>query len=102
MIKVGQKLKEARLKRGLTPADVAKATKIKESFLSSIENGQYENLPSGTYAQGFVRNYIKFLELPMEETLALFRREFNEEKIYKVLPEGFSSHKEFPIKRIKI
>jgi hypothetical protein len=40
--------------------------------------------------------------MPMQETLAIFRREFDEEKAYKVLPEGFSQQKEFPITRIRI
>lgn len=101
MISVGQKLKEKRLERGLTIEDVAKATKIRVNFLSAIEKGEYAKLPSSTYALGFMKNYIEFLEMPVKETLALFKREFNEEKIFKVLPEGLSSKEEFPIKRIQ-
>ena len=101
MIRVGQKLREERLKKGLTIEEIARATKIKESFLLTIENGEYEKLPSSTYAQGFVRNYIEFLNLPVAETLALFRREYNEEKVFKVLPEGLSGKEEFSLKKNK-
>lgn len=101
MIRVGQKFKEQRDKKGLTLEEVAKATKIRESFLEAIEKGEYGKLPSSTYAQGFVRNYAEFLEMPTSETLALFRREFSEEKIYKVLPEGLSRREEFSLKRIR-
>lgn len=102
MIKVGQKFLEARLRKGLALEDISQSTKIKISFLKAIEDGEYEKLPSSSYAQGFVRNYAKFLELPEKETLALFRREFDEEKVQKVLPQGFSKTNDFPLKRLKI
>ncbi len=102
MIKAGEKLQKARLEKGLSLDDVAKATKIKQSFLSDIEKGDYQNLPSTSYAQGFVRNYAKFLELSEEEILALFRREFDDEKAYRVLPKGLEAKNEFPIVRLKI
>lgn len=102
MIKVGQRLKERRLQKGLTIEQVSQGTKIRPKFIQAIEKSEYSKLPSPAYASGFVRNYAEFLEMQMNETLALFRREFDEEKAYKVLPEGFSKQKEFPITRIKI
>ncbi len=95
-------MQQARLEKGLGLDDVAKATKIKTEFLSYIEEGQYQKLPSPSYASGFVRNYARFLGLPDEEILALFRREFDEEKAYKVLPKGFEQAHEFPHARFKI
>jgi cytoskeletal protein RodZ len=102
MIRVGQRLKEARLAKGLTLEEVSQATKIRSSFLASIEKGEYHSLPSSSYAQGFVRNYAEFLGLPQREILALFKREYDEEKYYSVLPEGFVQQEKLPIKRIKI
>ncbi|MCL4387098.1 helix-turn-helix domain-containing protein, partial [Patescibacteria group bacterium] len=101
MIRAGQKLYEERIKRKLTLEEVSKATKIREIFLSAIEKGEYGKLPSSAYAQGFVRNYAEFLGLPKREILALFRREFDTQKAFKVLPDGFSSKNEFSINRIK-
>lgn len=101
MIKVGQKFQEARLQKSLSLEDVSQSTKIKVIFLDAIEKGEYEKLPSVTYAQGFVRNYARFLNLPEKEILALFRREFDEEKILKVLPQGFTKTKEFSLSRFK-
>lgn len=100
MIKAGQRLKEERLKQGLTLDDVSKATKIKSSFLDAIEKSEYTKLPASTFAQGFVRNYTQFLKLPEEEVIPLFRREFDEEKIYKVLPQGFPDAN-YPVSRMK-
>jgi cytoskeletal protein RodZ len=89
MIRIGQRLKEARIEQGLSLEDASAATKIRASFLSAIEKGEYHRLPSTSYAQGFVRNYGEYLGLSQREVLALFRREFDEEKAYKVLPQGF-------------
>lgn len=83
-------MREERLRRNLTLEDVAKATKIRVAFLQAIEKGDYQKLPSAAYVQGFVRNYVDFLGLPKRESLALFRREFDEEKEIGLLPEGFT------------
>lgn len=98
MIRVGQKLQEERIKKGYTLEDVAKATKIKVAFLQAIEKGEYKKLPTSAYAYGFVKNYGTFLGLSAKETLPLFRREFDEKKSYRVLPEGFAQEK-IPITR---
>ncbi|MDP2637491.1 MAG: helix-turn-helix domain-containing protein [Candidatus Levybacteria bacterium] len=102
MIRAGERLYEGRIKKGLTLDEVAKATKIRISFLSAIEKGEYKKLPSSTYAHGFVRNYAQFLGLPENELLALFKREYDEEKFVKVLPEGFARKEDFPLKKIKL
>ena len=102
MIRAGEKLREIRLEKGLSLEDVSKSTKIKTPFLESIENGDYQKLPPVSYAQGFVRNYAKFLGLPEKEIMAVFRREFDEEKTYRVLPKGFDQRKEFPVSGFKI
>ncbi|MEK7160238.1 MAG: helix-turn-helix domain-containing protein [Patescibacteria group bacterium] len=102
MTKAGEKLKEKRLEKGLTLENVSKSTKIKREFLEFIEDGKYEKLPSVSYAQGFVRNYAKFLGLNEKEIMAIFRREFEGEKLYRVLPKGFEREDEFPISKFKI
>src|SRR3989338_1134503 len=102
MIKVGQKFQEERLRRELTLAQVEEATKIRAAFIDAIEKSEYSRLPSPAYAHGFVRNYAKFLNFPEDQTLALFRREFDLEREYEVLPKGFSKTSEFSIKRIRV
>lgn len=102
MIKVGQRLKDARLEKGLSLEDVARETKIRASFLSAIENGEYGKLPSPSYTQGFVRNYAVFLGLSERETMVLFRREFSQDKEVKVLPKGFVNDDPLKISRIKV
>lgn len=101
MTHAGERLYEERIKKGLTIGEVAKATKIRSSFLEYIEKGEYQKLPSSTYAHGFVRNYARFLGLPEHELLALFNREYDEDKFLKVLPEGLVGKDDFPLKRMK-
>lgn len=102
MTRVGEKLYEERIEKGLSLEEVAKATKIKPSFLLAIEKGEYKKLPQGAYAYGFVRNYARFLGLPEHEMLALFKREYDEESFLKVLPDGFAKQNDFPLKKFKI
>jgi len=101
MIRVGQKFHDERVRRGLTVEDVARATKIRPSFITAIERGEYQKIPSASYAKGFVRNYAEFLGLPTKEVLALFRREFDVEKNLKVLPEPYTRQQSIPVKRTK-
>lgn len=101
MVHVGERLYEERVKKGYTLEEVSKATKIRISFLSAIEKGEYKKLPSGAYAHGFVRNYARFLGLPEHEMLALFKRGYDEEKFIKVLPDGLARKDDFPLSKIK-
>lgn len=102
MVSASKRLQEARLQKGLTLDDVSRETKIRLQFLEAIENGQYHKLPSGTYVQGFVANYADYLGLPKREMNALFRREFQEEKSFTVLPEGLTKKTDFPVHQKKI
>lgn len=102
MIKAGQKLYNIRVHKSLTLEDISAATKIRPRFLAAIEKGEYDKLPSSAYARGFVRNYASYLGVPQKEILALFRREFDEKKHIKVLPDSLAKKNSFAIRRIHI
>jgi len=102
MIKVGNTLKEERKKRNLTIEQVAKATKIRSSFLQAIEEGNYEKLPGGSYAHGFVKNYLEFLGLSTREYMPLFRREYDEKEYRKLIPEGLVGKESIPLKKFSL
>lgn len=102
MVPLGQRLYRERIRRKVTLADAAAATKIKEQFLVAIEKGEYTKLPSPAYAQGFVRNYAVYLGFPKADITALFKREFDEKRAYKVLPDSLVKTEEFPLKRLRI
>ena len=102
MLKAGERLKEERANKGITIDQASASTKIRSSFLSAIEKGEYSKLPSAAYAAGFVRNYAVFLGLPEKEILGLFRREFDENKAYRVMPEGMARREDFPLRKFKL
>src|SRR5258708_20350928 len=101
MVKFGERVRSARLRKGLTIDEVAKATRIRSHFISALEAGNYKKLPSA-YIQGFARNYVEFLSLPSRELMALFRREFDEREYVSVLPESFTNRQEWRLHRFKI
>src|SRR3989344_7816142 len=102
MVRLGEKLREARLQRKLSLEEVAVATKIKPQFLEAIERDAYSELPSSAYAQGFVKNYAEYLGLSKVHTAALFKRDYDEKKAVKILPDGMNTKNNFPSKKINI
>ena len=99
-MRLGQRLREERITKGLSVEEVAAATKIRPQFILAIEQGKYKQLPSKAYAQGFVKNYVIFLGLPLRDSLAMFRREFDEREYLDILPESFIRQKTIPLVRI--
>jgi cytoskeletal protein RodZ len=102
VVKLGQLLREQRTRKRLTFEDAARATKIKASFLAAIEKGEYHKLPSPAYAKGFVINYATFLGISRAEVVALFRREFDEKRAYKVLPDSLTKRQSYSKPWIKV
>jgi len=85
MKRISDILKEERETKGYSHQDIEKAIKIKVEFIKAIEEGNFDTLPSETYAFGFVKNYADFLGLPKNKIGILLRREFGEEK-HDILP----------------
>ena len=63
MFEIGGSLREARLKRDLTPADVQKAIRIRDRYLQALEEERWELLPGDAYVKGFLRTYADYLGL---------------------------------------
>jgi len=99
MRKISEILHDTRIEKGYNLEQVVRATKIKKLFLVAIENGEYEKLPSESYALGFVKNYASLLGIDKVKAAALFRREYEGSK-NKMLPTFKSQEKS--VKRIVI
>ncbi len=84
----GDLLKEKRLIKELSLDDVAKKTKIKLEYLSAIEESRFDQLPSSTFAKGFLRNYATFLALNPDTIVAMFRRDFTQNDRGEIVPRG--------------
>lgn len=59
MAEIGTTLREARLERGLSIDEVARATRISSRFLIALEQDDYEELPAPVYVRGFIRLYAE-------------------------------------------
>lgn len=69
---LGNKLKEARLARGLTLDEAGRQTKIRPAQLNDIENEDFSQFASLAYAKGFLVIYGKFLEVDVTPYLEAF------------------------------
>lgn len=67
---IGEQLKQAREKRGLTLEQAAQSTHIRKYYLEALENDQREALPSVVQGRGFLRLYAGLLNIPTEPLLA--------------------------------
>jgi hypothetical protein len=63
MFAIGDSLREARTRRALSPAEVQKALRIRERYLTALEEERWELLPGDAYIKGFLRTYAEFLGL---------------------------------------
>lgn len=78
---VGEILRSEREKQGLSIADVARETSIRDVYLEAIEKGDYDALPGDVYAKGFIRNYSKFLQIDGDALLEQYDSERNIVKV---------------------
>ena len=63
---VGDELARAREALGLSIADIAQQLKFAARQIEAMEQGRFEDLPSGTFARGMVRSYARLLKLDAE------------------------------------
>lgn len=71
---VGTMLRDARLHRGLTIAEVAADTRINPAYLEALEAERWELMPAPVYTRGFFRSYARYLGLPDEAIERLLPR----------------------------
>jgi transcriptional regulator with XRE-family HTH domain len=73
VIEIGPTLREARLRLGLTLADVEQRTRIKEMFLAALEDDRFDLLPGDAYARAFLRTYADLLGLDAQALVGAYR-----------------------------
>jgi cytoskeleton protein RodZ len=63
MFDIGASLREARTRRGLSLDDVTAGLRIRERYVTALEEERWELMPGEAYAKGFLRMYAEFLGL---------------------------------------
>lgn len=90
MLTIGELLKREREKQGITLDDIEKKTRIREKYLSALEENNWDFFSSKIYITGIIKTYSRILGLDREKTLAFFRRDY--EKLEEVkFKQRFSS-----------
>jgi cytoskeletal protein RodZ len=90
MFEIGGSLREARLKRNLTPADVQKAIRIRDRYLQALEEERWEMLPGDAYVKGFLRTYADYLGLDGSLYVDEYNNRFARPDEPQLVPERFA------------
>jgi transcriptional regulator with XRE-family HTH domain len=69
---IGERLEEARKKKGISIREAAEATKIRGDYLQKFESNQFDIGLTDIYVRGFLKNYATFLHLPADRLLGDF------------------------------
>lgn len=70
---IGSALRDARVARNLSLAEVSALLRIREAHLEAIELEDFEQLPGNVYALGFIRTYAQYLELNESDLIMRFK-----------------------------
>ena len=69
MQSIGERLEEARKRKGISLREAAEATKIRSDFLGHIEQNKMDfDLPE-IYKRGFLKNYARYLKLDVDKIM---------------------------------
>jgi cytoskeletal protein RodZ len=90
MFEIGGSLREARLKRNLTSADVQKAIRIRDRYLQALEEERWELLPGDAYVKGFLRTYADYLGLDGNLYVEEYNSRFARPDEPQLVPERFA------------
>jgi cytoskeleton protein RodZ len=71
---IGNRLREARIRKGLTIKDVETVTKIRAKYLEALEQDDFSVLPGPTFVSAFLRTYASFLKVDGEALVEEYKR----------------------------
>src|SRR5438876_12149826 len=69
---LGQTIRDARVRRGITVEQLSSVTKISPAILRAMEAEDFDRLPGGVFARGFFRSYAREVGLAPEDVVAMY------------------------------
>lgn len=90
---LGDLLKNAREKNGLSLDDVALETKIQKRYLADLEEEEFDDMPGRVYEKGFLKTYAQALGISEKEVMDLYE-EIRGEKKAEIIEEDNSAVEE--------
>lgn len=78
----GSVLREARERRHMSLAEIARKTKVPQSSLALLESGVVDGdgLPPDVFVRGFIRSYARFVGISDIEPLGLYQKALDEKR----------------------
>lgn len=73
--RLGDLLRDARERRGLSLSEVAAITSVRKEYLSAIEEGRYAELPEDVYTKNFLRLFAQAVGFDVVRAHELYRSE---------------------------
>ncbi|MDP4083104.1 MAG: DUF4115 domain-containing protein [Bacillota bacterium] len=89
LTELGNRLKEARLKHGISLEDLQSITKIQKRYLIGIEEGDFSSMPGNFYVRAFIKQYAEAVHLNPEEVFETYKTEIPS-AYHQDLPEQLS------------
>jgi len=89
---IGELIKEFRVKKHLSLANLERATKIKRDFIEAIEKQDWNKLPEFPVVIGFVKNIAQVLKIDQNQAVAFLRRDYPP-KLLRINPKPDLSEK---------
>lgn len=86
---VGELLRGEREKSGISIHVLAKKIRVKEAFLTALEENRFGDLPAAVFVKGYIKSYARVLGFDADPMLALLRRDFKESAKGKLVPQDF-------------
>jgi cytoskeletal protein RodZ len=89
-----EKLKQARMERGITLKQICERTNIQTRFLEAIEKNDFSMFAGEVYLKGAIKNYAKEVGLDSDEIIKLYHKLKNEreaepeEPVLQPLPQS--------------
>ncbi len=77
----GDRLRQAREKKGISLDDIAQITKIGTRQLAAMEAEEFDKLPGGIFNKGFVRSYARCVGLNEDEAVAEYLEAIQESPV---------------------
>jgi transcriptional regulator with XRE-family HTH domain len=74
-LRIGDALRSARERRGLTLAEVEAQTKIRGKYLRALEAEDWDVLPSAAYVKGYLRTYARLVGIDADALVDEYRRQ---------------------------
>jgi len=69
---IGERLEDARKRKGISIREAAEATKIRGDYLQKFESNHFDIGLTAIYIRGFLHNYAEFLKLPADRIVSDF------------------------------